>query len=641
MASSRRTAYSAVSIAILAAIVLAGVSTAPAASSVPPPAQVGPGDYLAVEVTGEAAFSDAVTEVTFYHDLPAGTEITLAAADTEMTVTSFGMNSSTALPVGGFFGSVDYPVTARATIDGQTYETTLEPGDGVVRLGDGASQPDPARFEVGIDGTNSPVTAGEAATVDATVTNVGGQAGTQTVRLSTGGATVDSTSMSLSASESQSVSLSWDTSGASVDTHDMTIASANDSAAVSIEVTPASTANFQITDAGLVPEVVEPGNAAGAIVTVENTGDGAGTQTLEFWIDDRQVNTTTVSLSAGELRTLGFTWQTSESTATGKHTAIVLTEDDSWNGSITVQEEFADFRVGAIGVDETAVMRSETVVVEARVSNRGEARGTRTVALYADGVATPLDTTELTLEPGESQVVGLGWQTGEDTDLGERTVRISSNDDYNETGVRVLPEYRSFEATVESGLISIGTNSRLMLLPTCEDGTRDPGTDECIRFYGRYEPSTDRYTVVPSTVEFPEVDLGENTRGSFPVTNELRGATGTAEPSGRMSLEGRIDTVLPVNSGARCAVEINVDPSTAKAGATTGPDAIGPDGTAQPQLHDHDIQIDALSSSVDACGPTASWMNGFIGLPAGASDNSVILNLHVEYSRQSVAELRG
>ena len=73
------------------------------------------------------------------------------------------------------------------------------------------TDPDPAYFEVTIDGTNSPITEGERLDVDVTVENTGDESGTEQIDLLIDDTQKDSDTVSLSGGESTSFTLSWDT----------------------------------------------------------------------------------------------------------------------------------------------------------------------------------------------------------------------------------------------------------------------------------------------------------------------------------------------------------------------------------------------------------------------------------------------
>lgn len=107
-------------------------------------------------------------------------------------------------------GSYSWAITVETNeyyYDGFKTQSTSDSGSFTVE------ENDPATFDVvSIDGTNSPVYAGNILDVDFTVENTGDESGTKDVYLNVGGVQRDSVSLSLNSGEIQSDTLSWDTS---------------------------------------------------------------------------------------------------------------------------------------------------------------------------------------------------------------------------------------------------------------------------------------------------------------------------------------------------------------------------------------------------------------------------------------------
>ncbi|WP_247730079.1 S8 family serine peptidase [Halovivax limisalsi] len=102
-----------------------------------------------------------------------------------------------------------------------------------------AGEPEPAEFDVSIDGTNAPVTEGDELVVDATVENVGGESGDETIELADfDGAVVDSRSVSLEAGASTTVELTWNTDVGDAGSGEVTVSSENDTASAAVEIEP-------------------------------------------------------------------------------------------------------------------------------------------------------------------------------------------------------------------------------------------------------------------------------------------------------------------------------------------------------------------------------------------------------------------
>jgi hypothetical protein len=93
-----------------------------------------------------------------------------------------------------------------------------------------------ARFNVTIDSTNAPVNETDALNVTATVSNTGGESGTQTVTLSINGTAEDSASVQLDSGESTVIFLDWTTTIGDAGSYTASVATANETTTTSITV---------------------------------------------------------------------------------------------------------------------------------------------------------------------------------------------------------------------------------------------------------------------------------------------------------------------------------------------------------------------------------------------------------------------
>ncbi|WP_340104875.1 PKD domain-containing protein [Rhodohalobacter sp. 8-1] len=192
-----------------------------------------------------------------------------------------------------------------------------------------------ANFAVSIDGTNSPITEGESLDVTATIENTGDQSGTQDAILEVGGIQRDATSLSLSAGESQTVTLTWDTSIG--DSGDFTATVASEDETTSTSALVLAQENFAVSIDGTNSPITE-GESLDVTATIENTGDQSGTQDAILEVGGIQRDATSLSLSAGESQTVTLTWDTSIGDS-GDFTATVASEDETTSTSVTIQSE--------------------------------------------------------------------------------------------------------------------------------------------------------------------------------------------------------------------------------------------------------------------------------------------------------------
>lgn len=132
-------------------------------------------------------------------------------------------------------------------------------------------------------------------------------------------------------------------------------------------------------------------------------------------------------------------WQYSRTTgewrqrATGTGDDPVVTATVIESGPIGLFTEAAATRVSIASVDEQ-VTAGDAVTVDAEVTNTGSEERSRTVSLSVDG--RERNATTVTLPPGETVPVTLGWQT-DANDSGEYTATVTSGDASAETAVTV------------------------------------------------------------------------------------------------------------------------------------------------------------------------------------------------------------
>ncbi|PSP87161.1 hypothetical protein BRC87_12105 [Halobacteriales archaeon QS_4_66_20] len=344
--------------------------------------------------------------------------------------------------------------------DGDTQDNRY--GHGIIDVkaaADYASGDLPANFEVTIDSTNSPIDEGETLTVDATVENTGDKSDTQTIRLTIGGQQRTSTDVNLGGGESTTVTLTWDTSSGDGDDYTATVDSDDDSDSTGVTVN--APANFAVTIGGTNEPVTE-GETLSVDAEVQNAGESTDTQSVALTVDGQERNSTAVTLSGGETRTVTLRWETAAGDA-GKYDATVESNDDSASTGVTINVP----SILAVSVDSTnaPVLSGETLSVDATVENTGEESKTQTVALTVGGQQR--NSTEVTLAGGESTTLTFEWATSEG-DAGEYTATVASDDDDASAAVEVqVPpnlvvsldgtnapvvegETLSFEATVEN-----------------------------------------------------------------------------------------------------------------------------------------------------------------------------------------------
>lgn len=301
---------------------------------------------------------------------------------------------------------------------------------GVGGLG-GTTSAQSAGFDVTVVETNSPVTAGDAVRVTATVENTGDSTTTRDVTLTVADGLRDAKTVVLDPGETTTIELSWVTDSGDAGGYTATVATdgGSDSAAVNV-LEPAS---FDVSIASTTSPVTD-GDPLEVDAQVTNTGSETGTQTGSLSAGSTQLDTTEVALAPGESRTVTLVGHP-DALASGEYTATVASDDDAATAAVTVLAA-PDFAV-SIASTTSPVADGEDVRVSALVRNTGDVRETREVVLTAG--ATERDTTTVTLDGGASKRIDLVWTPASGTS-GDFTVSVAVGDSSDTAAVTVERE---------------------------------------------------------------------------------------------------------------------------------------------------------------------------------------------------------
>lgn len=160
--------------------------------------------------------------------------------------------------------------------------------------------PAPAFRVTALEPDDDEVAVGSTTRVVATVENTGDAAGTYTAVLTDNGTVVAEREVEVPAGERRDVTfeVSFDEGGE----HELAVGDRSATVAVTGDRL------VQIRDAAVQDDRVTPGNATTIAVTLENTGDVDGERELALRIAGVTVDTVTVSVPAGETRTVALGW---------------------------------------------------------------------------------------------------------------------------------------------------------------------------------------------------------------------------------------------------------------------------------------------------------------------------------------------
>ena len=283
-------------------------------------------------------------------------------------------------------------------------EWPTQPGDAgsgsvtVASRNDSASEPatveaaGQANFSVSIDSAPASVTAGDTVTVDYTVQNTGTAQGTQDVAFDVNGTQQDVTTVTLNASETLSEQFTYSTSSGDTPAVAVTVASTNDTASATVDVTGASGLDGldiagQGTDAVVAGGTDEPIRA-----NVTNLGAGLtdiGVQ-LEITENGQPVRneSTTVAVDAGateQVRFDGVTGGLNLSSRNESYGVTVSTGGASLAGTLAVNPDLTGNGLPARDTTGDGLLDN----ANGRVENGSQVTGVADVQALFESLGTP------------------------------------------------------------------------------------------------------------------------------------------------------------------------------------------------------------------------------------------------------------
>ncbi|MCU4974931.1 right-handed parallel beta-helix repeat-containing protein [Halobacteria archaeon AArc-m2/3/4] len=396
-------------------------------------------------------------------------------------------------------------------------------------------------FDVTIDESNDPVTAGEDLVVNATVTNVGGEPGAAEIDFEVDGELVETGTVDLSADEETTLSFVSPTDADDPPDVDVTVSSPDATETTTTRVDEPEPATFEVVDVD-VPTTVTQGETFDATVTVENVGDLEGSESVELHFDDRRgdADDREIGLDGGERTTVTLTFDVPVEPRAGEHEIDVTaaTPDDSVSRDVVVDYESIESGLEALdggGVVAVAAGEyAETVTIEtADVSLEGIAGSGDTTVSPAEDVAFDVAAENVTIEG--VTIDGTGAETGvvarSDGVTIERNVFSGL-----ETGIHLTDSdghaiaYNTFRESVETGIAVDASNGNAITQNVVE------GVDGIVFDDGAGETTvnTNEITVTNDAIRFEE-DAGP---GTVLEENNLIAGNWSVNNLAEMTVEG-------------------------------------------------------------------------------------------------------
>lgn len=241
------------------------------------------------------------------------------------------------------------------------------------------------------------------------------------------------------------------------------------------------------------------GDTVTVAVEVTNVGDASGTQTISLGNA-----TESVALDSNASTTIELNWS---ATDPGTQELTVTSANDTATATVEVLEAVPEFEV-SIAETNDPVEDRDPLAVTAEVTNAGTVEATQTVNLTAAGEV--VDSTNVTLERGESATTNLTWQIA--TPYDDHTVEIASANDTAATTVTVEP----VEEPAVAGEVSVMT-----------DGITAEGGAVHLYKQGEDDPLASEDLAPNGTFRFADLDPGTT------YELEIRSAVATHPDTGK------------------------------------------------------------------------------------------------------------
>lgn len=194
-----------------------------------------------------------------------------------------------------------------------------------------AALPELGEFEVSdLSISPSSVETGDTVTITATVANIGDETGSYVVNLKIEGTTEETEQVSLGPSESEE--FTWTVSEATAGTYSVDVN--GETGSFTVTAPPPTPANIAYDDISVSPMAVMEGDTVTVTVTLENTGEESGSETVELKVDGTMVDSETVTVAGEDTETVTFTITAGE---TGVYSIEVGSLSDSYSVEAPVE----------------------------------------------------------------------------------------------------------------------------------------------------------------------------------------------------------------------------------------------------------------------------------------------------------------
>lgn len=466
--------------------------------------------------------------------------------------------------MGGIEGVLSIPTEPG---DEGTYTAVVESYSGEDSIEVTILEPGP-HYTVDIIDTNAPIEEGEDLLVNATVENIGNQAGRQAVQLTVPDVGTVTGTLALEPDEQDTLQFSVPTDAGDADWYDAEVASANESEEVDVTIEEPP---FEV-------EILETNTpvTAGKDITVAvaitNKGQVFAKRRVGVAIPGLPENATAVGVPAETTVTREFTVSTTRRDD-AEYVAEAWSRDDTDTTPVVVEEAVPAQFVVAVESSPDAVATGDFIMLNATITNVGSYRAIKVVELTVDPFGS--HTVPIGLDPGESKTVTVFASTTAD-DVGEYTAEIATSSDSASVDISVEEPEPSFDISIDETNAPVQEGETIEVLATIANGGTDAGREEVqldiadinVSFGGQLRPlfGGDHVTawLQPQEETQLRIPLATklNDRGEYEVTLETDDAE--ASTSVRVLEPARFEVTIedtngPVLAGDQLTVDVAIE----------------------------------------------------------------------------------
>lgn len=371
------------------------------------------------------------------------------------------------------------------------------------------------------------------------------------------------------------------------------------------------TATFEVS----LGDIADTGAGSEATIpyTVENTGDGSGTQDIVFSVGGEEQDSTSVELESGGTSEGEFTYTPTAEDAPSVD-LTVSSDDNEATGSLSILT--ANFDVSLGDISDVSVGSEATIPYT--VENTGDGSGSQDIVFSVGG--SEQDSTSLELESGGTSEDEFTYTTTE-ADAPSVTITVASGDDEAVGSLSVLTGAGGlegmFRAESTGGYIAIGEDN---VDAAQENGFDLPPTDAVPNpIVVEGEINADDGSWESSTVEFPALNPADLLGDDLPIdpssidveVNAPEGFSGTIDQGDEptMTVEGPLEVEVFLNGDPAFSVAIGLSATTEVSGQLEGTLDLE---SLSATVVDNETAVDAIEGD-SALIPT---INDELGLPA-------------------------